>query len=211
MPRSSGATTLLLLGALSLAFYYCYRQPTFPTKMSNQGADELLSHLTTAITQSSTSNPSKLDLTITVRNTHPTQSLTFLSWASPLDPLVLQLGLLQLYPVGSDEPLDLPVISVRRLMPPPRDTLVTLAPGESKEQKLDIGEPRVDLDSVFGKSKGQGKARVGLRGEWAAVWRGTAKDVSDESLESMGADAASMGGSFEVRPVEVERPGSGVA
>ncbi|KAI0025310.1 hypothetical protein F4780DRAFT_426791 [Xylariomycetidae sp. FL0641] len=152
------------------------------------------SNLKVSVRQSNLSPPK---LTLGVTNTH-SDPVTILSWNSPLDPLALQLGLLSFYPSGSDKPIEIAAIQIRRKMPPGADALVTIPPGETKEQELELREPIVPLKQL------KGNVKVVCKGEWTSVWPSKADDVSAESLEKLGASDGASTGSFESDPVQIE-------
>lgn len=110
-------------------------------------------------------------LSVSVKNTHPSTTLTLLRWDSPLDPLALQLGLVSVTPAGAQAPIDMPTIKVSRAVPPGADSLVTLRPGESASSVVELREMFVPKATWA-----QGKVEVSMKGRWAAVWPGLGKD-----------------------------------
>ncbi|KAI8634477.1 hypothetical protein F5Y19DRAFT_212722 [Xylariaceae sp. FL1651] len=158
-------------------------------KMSNP----VISALKVSVRQTSPSSP---QLTVGVTNTHSSPTTVF-TWNSPLDPLAVQLGLLFLTPEGSESPIDIPTIQVRRLMPPPDDAYVTIEPGQTEERELVLKKPVIPLDTL------QGRVKVVCKGEWRSVWPSKKEDMSAESLKHAWSDDA-LKGSFESEPVEIE-------
>ncbi|KAI1129857.1 hypothetical protein F5Y10DRAFT_237412 [Nemania abortiva] len=167
---------------------------TSSTASSLQVDMAVLSELKVSVRQTSSSPPK---LTIGVTNTH-SSPVTVFTWDSPLDPLAVQLGLLSFTPEGKDAPIDLPTIQVRRLMPPGDDAYVTIEPGQTEEREVLLKRPMVPLDQL------QGKTKVVCKGEWKSVWAAKKEDISAESLKNAGADEASLKGSFESEPVDIE-------
>lgn len=189
-------TAALAVFALTTFIYYtaCAPAPPYASTMTTN-SEPSLSHLQVSLSRTSHSSPPALSLVVT--NTHPSTPLTLLTWNTPLDPLVLQLGLVEVTPAGSDAPLPLATIKVSRKLPPGADALVTLGPGESKAQEVVLKEPIVPWKQVEG-----GKARVVCKGAWKAVWVGS--EVSAGALERMEADEGSLSGEWETEGVEVE-------
>ncbi|OJD30460.1 uncharacterized protein BKCO1_6000050 [Diplodia corticola] len=196
-------TAILTLLAITSYYYYtaiCTPSPYTTSKMAAITTGDL-SHLHVSVAQSSTSPPT---LTLTLKNTHPSTTLTLLNWESPLDPLALQLGLISVYGGGSDEPLPLATIQVSRKLPPGRDQLVSLGPGESKSQDVVLREPVVPLKKV--KEAGGKTVKVACKGRWKAVWAPAegAAGVAEKALEKMEADEGAVSGEWEAEAVEVE-------
>ncbi|KAF2140761.1 uncharacterized protein K452DRAFT_230259 [Aplosporella prunicola CBS 121167] len=156
--------------------------------------------LALSIAQTSANPPT---LSIKLTNTHASAPLTLLTWDSPLDPQALALGLVHIAPAASegDEPFKLPTIKVSRKLPPRREDLITLAPGQSRAQEIEFKEPVVPLGKI--REKG-GKAKVWVMGNWRALWAKTVEQVGDEELEAMEAAKDGMTGAFESEGVLVE-------
>ncbi|WQF84296.1 hypothetical protein CDEST_09310 [Colletotrichum destructivum] len=159
----------------------------------NHPAGAVLSNLAVRIRQASTSPPT---LALSVTNNHDAP-LTILRWKTPLDPLAIQLGVLSITPEGKSEPLELPTVELRRIMPPPPQDLVTLQPGERREQEVVLKEPIVSLDQL-GKT-----ARVAVKGKWQTVWPTTADKLSQETLEKLQFGDGVLTGEFESEAVDV--------
>ncbi|KAI0099277.1 hypothetical protein GGR51DRAFT_535493 [Nemania sp. FL0031] len=167
------------------------------SSIASQRADmsqAILSELKVSVRQTSSSPPK---LTIGVTNTHSSPVTVFI-WDSPLDPLAVQLGLLAFTPEGKEEPINLPTIQVRRLMPPGDDAYVTIEPGQTEEREVMLKRPMVPLDQL------QGKIKVVCKGEWKSVWASKKEDISAESLRNAGADEAALKGKFESESVDIE-------
>ncbi|KAI0598683.1 hypothetical protein F4775DRAFT_168259 [Biscogniauxia sp. FL1348] len=157
-------------------------------------SESVIPSLKVAVRQVSSSPPT---LAIGVTNTH-SSPVTILSWNSPLDPLAVQLGLVSFTPAGSNSPVDIPTIMVRRKLPPGPESLVTIEPGETKEQVLELKERVVPLETL------RGKVGVVCHGSWMGVWASKADDIAAESLDSLGISEDGSGGKFESEPVEIE-------
>ncbi|KAK8087297.1 hypothetical protein PG994_002271 [Apiospora phragmitis] len=122
--------------------------------------------------------------------------LTLITWNSPLDPIALKLGLVELIPSGSSDPVQTNTIQVRRKMPPESDSLVTIKPGEKEENVLELGEPVVPLDKL------KGKMSVRCTGSWMGVWN--ADEFKTEQLESVGSTEETQFGDFKAELESVE-------
>jgi hypothetical protein len=158
--------------------------------MSNSS---ILSKLEISLKGTSTAPPK---LALSVKNNNDV-TVTLLAWDSPLDTLAIRLGVLKFTPSGADGPLDLPTIMVNRRMPPSRDALITLGPGEVKEQEFELKEPMVPVEKL------KGQVNIEISGEWRAVWELKADEVSDEELVALGGEKAAKG-PFEVKSVSID-------
>ncbi|GME23960.1 hypothetical protein GTA08_BOTSDO13883 [Neofusicoccum parvum] len=197
MPRQPSRPILpALLGLLTITalLYYLTLTPTSATKPPTPDAAapaNPLTHLRVSLRQTSTSPPT---LTARVTNTHPSTPLTLLTWDTPLDPLALRLGLATVTfgAAGDDEVLAIPVVQVRRKLPPAADAVVVVEPaGGWAEQEFVLEEPVLDVGRIRG---GGGRARVGLGGRWAKVWEGREMGMGE---------GEALSGEWEVGPVEV--------
>ncbi|KAL7623676.1 hypothetical protein AAE478_005228 [Parahypoxylon ruwenzoriense] len=160
---------------------------------------DITSKLRVSVRQTGTSSSPKLALAVTNTNPGP---VTILSWNSPLDPLALQLGLVSFTPAGSDAPVAIRTIQIRRQMPPGPGSLVTIGAGQTEERELELKEPVVPLEKL----RGGAAVSVVCSGEWMAVWPFEAADIPRESLESAGASDDAARGSFKSEPVDIEIP-----
>ncbi|KAI1409981.1 hypothetical protein F5Y13DRAFT_168710 [Hypoxylon sp. FL1857] len=196
----------ILLILLLIFAFLSFRYTTTTTKpsISEQVADDdkmtgpvdVISKLKVSVRQVSASPPK---LGIAVTNTH-SGPVTILSWNSPLDPLAFQLGLVSFTPAGSDDdgPLQLPIMKIRRIMPPGPESLITIGAGQSKEQELELRAPIVPLERL------RGRVSVACEGEWMSVWPSEADAITKESLERAGASEDAFRGRFKSEAVEVE-------
>lgn len=165
------------------------------TIMVNHDSD-ILSDLNISLRQSSTSSPPAITVKVTNNSTKP---VTILRWQSPLDPLALQLGLLSITPAGAPEPLDIPTIKVSRKLPPGEESLVSLAPGESRENEVVLKEMLVPLDKIKGK-----KSSVKVKGRWDHVWLAPRDQLTKQAVEELGTDGVAVSGEFETEATEIE-------
>ncbi|KAI8197918.1 hypothetical protein K4K52_010065 [Colletotrichum sp. SAR 10_76] len=120
-------------------------------------------------------------ISVSVKNTSPDTPVTILKWNSPLDEAALGLGLVSITPAGASEPIRMDAVKLTRKMPPGADSLVTLLPGESASNVIELREPRVSKD----------------------MWR-TGEAKQSERLQSVGAGAGgSLTGDWKTEAVEV--------
>lgn len=141
-------------------------------------------------------------LSVSVKNTHPSTTVTLLKWDSPLDPLALQLGLVSVTPAGAPAPIDMPTIKVSRAMPPGADELVTLRPGESASGVVELRDAFVPKAALT-----RGRAEVSMKGRWGAVWPGLDRDDLLGDVEKL---SALGGGGDGVLTGEWESPTIGI-
>ncbi|RYC65389.1 hypothetical protein CHU98_g825 [Xylaria longipes] len=157
-----------------------------------------LSNLRLNVTQSPIAQPA---ISVSVMNTHSSIPVTILKWNSPLDSAALGLGLVHVIPAGSTQPIHIDAIKVSRLMPPTADSLVTLLPGESATNTIELREPIVPK-----RVWDAGPAKVKISGRWMAVWPElTKEDVlsNTQRLQSIGAGVGSLIGDWESEYIEV--------
>ncbi|KAK1674533.1 hypothetical protein BDP55DRAFT_666777 [Colletotrichum godetiae] len=188
--------TALTIGAVIVLTLYFYSPLQFFTMASDSSS--FLDNLEVSLSQSGTSPPK---VSVSIKNTHPDTLVTLLKWNSPLDPAVLGLGQVSIQPAGASEPIETHAIMINRKMPPGAESLVTLRPGESADQVVELREPRVP-----GAVWEAGKAKVAMKGRWMAVWPGMTTDEvlqSPEKLTSVGAGAGSLIGEWVTETIEV--------
>ena len=130
--------------------------------------------------------PENLTVACSIRNNDADHTITFLSWDTPFDPSAVNLGVLTLNDTETGTDIPSPNMQIRRMMPPPRDVLVEIAPGSSSERELDLSSPWIPTDGK--------KYQVAVKGTWGAVWKKPAADVTDEELAAFKGDAALQGG-----------------
>ncbi|KAI0393225.1 hypothetical protein F5Y17DRAFT_433335 [Xylariaceae sp. FL0594] len=204
MVQQSSRSRLPIFAIFSVAIVFFLYLTTSPrtaspsaridNEMSPAASDPIVSALKVSVSQASQDPPK---LTIGVTNTNPEQPVTVFIWDSPLDSIAVQLGLVSFTPEGQTEPVDIPTIQVRRLMPPKEDAFVTIEPGATEEREVLLREPVVPLDKL----KGKGEVTVVVKGEWRGVWAGKKGDISLQTLRN-GDD--SLKGGFESEPAVME-------
>ncbi|KAI0156378.1 hypothetical protein GGR57DRAFT_79518 [Xylariaceae sp. FL1272] len=192
---STSRGRILAVFAVILVLFFLGSSRPFLNLNESQAAmsDPVISALKVSVRQSSSSPPS---LILGVTNTH-SDPVTLLRWDSPLDPSALKLGVLAFTPEGSDSSIDVPTISIRRLMPPGDDQFVTIEPNHTEEREISLDNPIFPMDKV------QGKGKVVCKGHWRSVWGSTKEDVPSEELKSPGT-GQSLTGAFESEPADFE-------
>lgn len=169
-------------------------QPDIPLKIALSGGSKEISTAQTSIA-----------LHITVTNTHPTSSVSFLRWSTPLDPLGAAMGLFVVKPLPHPptdeevEPLKTLGLKPKRLMPQSEifpansDQVITLEAGQSVERDVLLHEPQ-----YVGLVKGE-KYAVGVTGTWHGIW------VNDGELMEFSVKEGSrlLRGSYDIEGVEI--------
>lgn len=165
-----------------------------------------LNGLKVSISQTKASPPT---IIATVKNNN-SHLVTIAEYQSPFDQLILELGNLAIYPgsgsSGSDsdsgssssiisEPLDYPTIRLKRAWPPPKETMVTLGPGESQTAEIILRDP-VPLRRL-GTS-----ATVKLSGQWMSVWRRRAEDIDEADWDDV-SNPDEFSGQYESNSLEI--------
>ncbi|KAM0256363.1 hypothetical protein ACHAQJ_005014 [Trichoderma viride] len=159
-----------------------------------------LAGLKVSISQSTTSPPT---IVATVKNNN-SHLVTITPYQSPFDKLILELGNLSIFPNGDDDSdsgsstksaLDYPTIALKRAWPPPKDSLVTLGPGESQTAEIVIRDP-VPLRRL-GSS-----ATVKLSGQWMSVWRRAKEEIGEADWDDV-SNPDEFSGEYESNSLEI--------
>lgn len=206
MTSHSNRVLLFVLGLFTLGFIFS--SGFSPTRLLSRYYNfhvmpdfSLADNLEVGLSQASAAATPRLS--VSVKNTHPSTPLTLLNWDSPLDPLALQLGLVSVTAAGASAPIDMPTIKISRAMPPGADSLVTLRPGESASSVVELRDTFVPKETWA-----QGKAKVSMKGHWAAVWPGLNKDEllgNPEKLSALGGGGDSvLTGEWESATIDIE-------
>ncbi|KAI1812704.1 hypothetical protein GGS20DRAFT_519918 [Poronia punctata] len=193
-PQNSSRTRIFAIISFIGIFLYLFWTTTTTTITTNIMSDQnaITSSLKVAVRQASQDPPK---LIISVTNTH-SDPVTVFTWNSPLDSLAVQLGLVEFTPEDQENPIDIPTIQVRRLMPPKEDAFVTIEPGETEEKEILLREPVVPLGKIRGK-----KTKVVCKGEWKGVWD---KKKGDVELKVLRNGEGALKGRYESEPAEVQ-------
>jgi len=145
-----------------------------------------------AVSLSSAQNP--LTIKVTIRNDSKDKPFSFLTWDSPFDPQAVNTGVLCLKDAETGSTIEGPGMKLNRMLPPPRDELVEIAPGSSATKELGLKSPWIPTDGK--------KYQLHMRGNWRAAWTKAKADVSDGELEAMGSDGTES--AFESDSLEVQ-------
>ncbi|KAI7783320.1 hypothetical protein LA080_012075 [Diaporthe eres] len=186
-------TGLFIFAVLTFIYHNLDQVPT-STKMASQD-NELLSQLHVSLSQASKSPPA---ISLKVTNNSPSP-VTILSWESPLDELALSLGLLSITPSGASEPLEITRIMVSRKMPPSDKSLVSLGPGESRENQVVLKELLVPVEKLKGK-----KSTVQVKGRWMGVWPKSRDELTSEAIEKGAYGGGAVAGTYASDSIEIE-------
>lgn len=196
--------TISSLLATCITLYYLTTKPTFLTTI-----DSIDSRMSASSNQQER-EPSVEDLRIylshtwtpvptvnvTIQNIHPTSHLSFLIWDTPIDRTALNSGILRLVDAVSGDFIQGPGLKITRLLPPPRDAMVELAPQDVVEVDIDLNAPWIPGDNKL--------VKVHAQGEWKAVWPTAKDDVTREELEAISGAGALSGPFRSARDVEME-------
>ncbi|ETS03072.1 hypothetical protein M419DRAFT_109667 [Trichoderma reesei RUT C-30] len=182
-----------------------------------------LAGLNVSISQGTTSPPS---IVATVKNNNP-HPVTIAPYQSPFDGLLLEQGNLSIVPSSSsssssntdnndsdssasssnsnnnintnnNKPLSYPTIALKRIWPPPADSLVTLGPGESRTAEIVIRHP-VPVQQL---GDGNGSATVKLRGQWMSVWRRAKEEIGEADWDDV-SNPDEFSGVYESNSLEI--------
>ncbi|CAD0110658.1 unnamed protein product [Aureobasidium uvarum] len=125
------------------------------------------------------SSPSVLK--VTIENQSQTQAFSLFTWDTPLDEQALNIGALTLEDAKTGKAVPGPQMKVNRKLPPPRDTVLEVAPQSTASREVHLAFPWIPKD---------GKVyRVQVQGSWKAVWAKPASQVTDEELSEMAGDS----------------------
>ena len=185
---------IAILVTVGLVTFFTRALPDFSLYMADDSPSNPIPGLDVFVRQTS-SSPPIISVKVTNTNTEP---VTVLSYASPLDGLALQLGLLSITPEGAKAPLDIAKVQVRRKWPPGADALITIDAGRSQEQEIELREPIVSMESL-GK-----KMNVQLKGKWDAVWTKGRDEISKSDFEQGKGAKDAFSGDFLSNSLDVE-------
>lgn len=133
---------------------------------------------------------------VKVKNHSSSQTLTVLTWDSPLDPQAVPLGIVQVTSSETGEKAAAATALLSRLLPPPRDALVELRPGGEASNEVQIRSPAVEL-------KRGTKYDVRLSGSWKAIWKSAKDAVTANDLDEMSGGAA-VTGPFQSEGISID-------
>ncbi|KAL7945526.1 hypothetical protein V8C42DRAFT_345126 [Trichoderma barbatum] len=160
--------------------------------------------LNVSISQGTASPPT---IVATVKNNNP-HLVTIAPYQSPFDGLIVELGNLSIVPgaatdgddsdsssTTASKPLKYPTIALKRVWPPPRKSLVTLGPGESRTTEIVIRDP-VPVRQLGA------SATVQLRGQWMSVWKRAKEEIDDADWDDV-SNPDEFSGLYESNSLEI--------
>ncbi|KAF1849333.1 uncharacterized protein K460DRAFT_404564 [Cucurbitaria berberidis CBS 394.84] len=174
----SSRTALITGVAITLlGTFYIYQSDT-PTSftMSSKGssASNGVPGLEFKLSQISRNPPSLL---VTLKNTHPDTPYSVLRWGTPLDPSALNTGVFSILDHDSGDEVPQVVLQINRLMPPPQEELITVAPGTEEEIEVVFDKPWMPQEKPA-------KYKVKAEGEFKGVWGKYGSEVTEEELNA---------------------------
>jgi hypothetical protein len=157
-----------------LGVFYVYQSPaslnlSMPHPTSSTTSIPALEFI---LSQTSRSPPTLL---ITLKNTSPDTPYTILKWNTPLDSSALNVGVFTITDLQSGEVIKQDVLQINRKMPPPQQSLITLAPGTEEEAEIVLDKPWMP-------ERKPAKYKVQARGVWRGVWGKYGDEVTKEEL-----------------------------
>jgi hypothetical protein len=161
--------TVSLLGA-----FYVYQYPT-PLNSSIPHASSSrtsIPGLEFTLSQTSRSPPTLL---VTLKNKSPDTPYTILKWNTPLDSSALNRGVFTITNAESGEEVEQTILQINRKMPPPPNSLVTLAPGTEEEVEIVFDKPWMP-------NRKPAKYKVQAKGVWKGVWGKYGDGITKEEL-----------------------------
>ncbi|KXT00869.1 hypothetical protein AC578_958 [Pseudocercospora eumusae] len=183
----------VIAGALAACatIYYVSSNVTYDNsqatrKLHTPGNMPTTDDLVVALSRGKTSNPPTVH--VAIQNKNAATPLTLLTWDTPLDPSALNTGVLTISDASSGEAIPGPELKLNRRLPPPRDDLVTIAPGDVVEKEIELVAPWIPR---VGRS-----VTVSAHGSWRAVWSKSEEDVKDEELAAISGGGV-MTGAFK--------------
>lgn len=134
---------------------------------------------------------------VTATNLHQSTSLTLLTWDTPFDEKALLLGIFWFIDLSTDEPLSIPGLKINRVVPPPREAFMEIAPHHAVAKEIVLDGPAAKLE------KGR-EYEVHARGTWKAVWHASVLDVGDDNLKKMGGGTGVKTWDFESNILKIK-------
>ncbi|KAJ4150546.1 hypothetical protein LMH87_011292 [Akanthomyces muscarius] len=183
--QTSHSLVRIVIGAVAVLTLLAYFSPTPPvsiaaklSKMTGAAdtSQDPIPGLVVTLAQVPSASPPAFRATITNKNPF---AVSFLDYDSPVDELVVQLGLVELTPAAPADakPVALDSIKVNRLWPPKVDFVQEIPAGGSVS-----GEVAVRPKSVPYEKLGD-RFFVQMKGEWRAVMAMPKSEVTKEFLE----------------------------
>ncbi|PVI05218.1 hypothetical protein DM02DRAFT_502139, partial [Periconia macrospinosa] len=125
------------------------------------------------LSQISRSPPSLL---VTLKNNSPSP-YTLLKWGTPLDASASNTGVFKVVDAETGANIPTDFIKVSRVMPPPREDLVTIAPGTEEATEVVFNTPWMP-------EKKPAKYKIKAEGAFTGIWGSYGSDVKDSDVEA---------------------------
>lgn len=166
-------SVIIALVVTLLGGFYIYQSPTpLNFSMSQSSNNHEVPGLEFKLAQVSRSPPTLL---VTVKNTNPDTPYTLLKWATPLDSAALNTGVFSITKYDSGDEVKQMVLQINRMMPPPQEELITLAPGTQEELEVVFDKPWMPETKPA-------KYKVRAAGRLLGVWDRYGDDVKEKDL-----------------------------
>ncbi|CAI6332305.1 unnamed protein product [Periconia digitata] len=182
-----GASAIAILGTLYL-FRYSSSSNNF-TMSKPEGTD--VPGLEWKLSQISRNPPSLL---VTLKNNSPSP-YTILKWGTPLDAQASNTGVFKVVNADTGDNIPTEFIKVNRMMPPPREDLVTIAPGTEEATEVVFNSPWMP-------EKKPAKYMVRAEGAFTGIWGVYGDAVKDSDVE-LYVDSPFNGRTFVSNEVEM--------
>jgi hypothetical protein len=186
-----------IFGAVALFVLHFYHTTTDlvaqRTGLAMAAPSNGLSDLSLTLSQASQTPPT---IKVKLSNSSPSTSYTVLTWDTPFDQKAIALGIFRIVDASSGTELPAMNMKLNRKLPPPRDALIEISPGNDVTQDVVFEKPLANLE--------QGKSyEIQAKGSWKAVWPRTANQVDDSDLGAMAGGSDCLTGPFESNKVAV--------
>ncbi|EEP83033.1 predicted protein [Uncinocarpus reesii 1704] len=133
------------------------------------------------------------ELEVTVHNDDAESTMTILGWNNPLDSMAVILGVFEIHDKETGNLVEMDRIQVSRMLPPPPEQLVEIAPRAS--EKLHVVLTGVSL------SPGR-MYSIRAKGWWQSIWHLSKDEVIEKYLKDQ---SGAVSGDFLSNSVEVKQ------
>lgn len=206
--HKSHSLVRILIGVVAVITVFAYFSPSTPatlaaklTKMADDSttttAESPIPGLVVTLAQVPGASPPAFRATITNNNPH---AVCFLDYDSPVDDLVVPLGLVALTPASPADakPVEVQEVKLRRLWPPKVEFVQEIAGGGGTYAADIPVQPRHVPYEKLGD-----KFYVQMRGKWRAVMAMPKSEITKEFLEHIPARPNTFQGNFESNRIEM--------
>lgn len=175
------AVPLAVLGVSVPALFFLYRDtislpPTLAESAAMMDHSGDLSDLVVSLSQTKKSPPT---ITVTLSNESPSKPYTVLNWDSAFDSVALGIGVFHIFDSVIGEELPSMEMKLNRVLPPPREDLIDLAPGKDFRTDVKLEPPLANL--VPGR-----EYKIQAKGRWKGAWPKAAEKVTESDLKDLG-------------------------